>query len=332
MQVKLDWRQLHSVRENTPKPTSALSGILEKHKELFKDEVGTIRGTKARLHVDPNAQPKFFRPRTVPYALRSRMEQTLTQQGVIEPVDFADWAAPIVPVVKKDDSIRICGDYKLTVNQAAKVDDLFASLAGGIFFSKLDLAHAYQQIVLDDEAKNLVVMNTHKGLYRYNRLPFGVSAAPAIFQRTMEIVLQGLVNVCVYLDDILVSGESVEAHLRNLEAVLTRLEEAGIRLKKKKCEFLLNEVEYLGYWISAKGLHPTNEKLEAVAACPTPIDVTQLKSFLGLLTYYGKFLPNLSTLLAPSTSSCRSTVSGPGEKNRREPSESLRPSSLPHHG
>ena len=311
MQVKLDWRQLHTVRENTPKPTtSALSGILEKHKELFKDELGTIRGTKAKLHVDTNAQPKFFRPRTVPYALRSRVEHTLTQleeQGVIEPVEFADWAAPIVPVVKKDDSIRICGDYKLTVNQAAKVDthplplidDLFASLAGGIFFSKLDLAHAYQQIVLDDEAKNLMVINTHKGLYRYNRLPFGISAAPAIFQRTMETILQGLSNVCVYLDDILVSEESEEAHLRNLEAVLTRLEGAGIRLKKKKCEFLLNEVEYLGHRISAKGLHPTNEKLEAVTTCPTPNDVTQLKSFLGLLTYYGKFLPNLSTLLAP---------------------------------
>ena len=123
---------------------------------------------------------------------------------MIEPVQFSEWAAPIVP-----GSIRICGDYKLTacVNRAAKTDtfplprieDLFASLAGGQMFSKLDLAHAYQQLQLDEESKKLVVINTQKGLFRYNRLPFGVSAVPAIFQRTIEGVLRGIPNVCVYL-------------------------------------------------------------------------------------------------------------------------------------
>ena len=308
--VKLDRSQLHAIREDVPQHSPALTALLHKHKQLFNDELGTIQGTKAKLHIDPNAQPKFYRPRNVPYAIRGRVDQALTcleEQGVIEPVDFADWAAPIVPVMKKDGSIRVCGDYKLTVNQAAKVDtyplplidDLFSSLAGGTTFSKLDLAHAYQQVTLDDDAKKVVVINTHRGLYRYNRLPFGVSAAPSIFQRIVESILQGLPNVCIYLDDILVSGESEEAHLRNLGAVLTRLEQAGIRLKREKCEFLLPQVEYLGHCISAKGLHSTEEKVEAIKACPTPTDVTQLKSYLGLLTYYGKFLPNLSTLLAP---------------------------------
>ena len=114
----------------------------------------------------------------------------LLQAGIIEPVQMAEWAAPIVPVVKLDGSIRICGNYKVTVNKAAEVesyplpriDDLLASLGGGKTFTKLDLAHAYQQVPLADCAKQYVVINTLQGLYRYNRLPFGITSAPAIFQ------------------------------------------------------------------------------------------------------------------------------------------------------
>ena len=204
-------------------------------------------------------------------------------------------------------SIRICGDYKVTINQASqadsyplpRIDDLFASLAGGKKFSKLDLAHAYQQIQLDDVSKKLVAINTHKGLFQYNRLPFGVSAAPSIFQRTMETLLQGLPGVCLYLDDILITGQSDQEHLTNLSAVLQKLAAAGMKLKPTKCFFMLQEVEYLGHKISAKGLEPTQEKVQAIIDAPAPRNVSQLKSFLGMLNYYGKFLPNLSTCLAP---------------------------------
>ena len=117
----------------------------------------------------------------------------LVQEGILEPVQFSEWAAPIVPVIKPDKSVRICGDFKLTVNQASKldrypiprIDDLFATLAGGESFTKLDMSQAFQQILLDEESKSYVVINTHKGLFRYNRLPFGVSSAPGIFQRVM---------------------------------------------------------------------------------------------------------------------------------------------------
>ena len=212
-----------------------------------------------------------------------------------------------MPVLKQDGSLRICGDYKVTVNQAAKtdcyplprIDDLFASLAGGKAFSKLDLAHAYQQLQLDDESKKLVVINTHKGLFRYNRLPFGVSAAPAIFQRTIVGILQGIPNVCVYLDDILVTGETEEKHLETLNKVLNRLEEAGMRLKPNKCAFLLPAVEYLGHHISAEGIRPTQEKIRAIMEAPAPQDVTQLRAFLGLVNYYGKFVGQMSSILAP---------------------------------
>ena len=127
-------------------------------------------------------------------------------------MEFSDWAAPIVLVVKTDGSIRICGNYNFTVNQAAKldkyplswIDDIFASLEVGKIFSKLDLAHAYQQVALDEASKKFTTINTSKGLYHYTHFPFGVSLAPAIFQRMMEGLLQGILNVSVYLDDILI--------------------------------------------------------------------------------------------------------------------------------
>ena len=180
------------------------------------------------------------------------------------------------------------------------MEDILASLAGGKSFSKLDLAHAYQQLVLDEESKKYTTtINTDKGLYQYNRLTVGVSAAPAIFQRTMENILQGLPKVCVYIDDILVTGQTEAEYLQNLHKVLTRIEEAGMRLKRAKCKFLMESVEFLGHVISAEGVLPNKKKVEAVLATPTPKDVSQVRSFLGLMNYYGRFLPNLSSVLAP---------------------------------
>ena len=146
-------------------------------------------------------------------------------------------------------------------------------MAGGKSFTKLDLAHAYTQIPLDELSKQYVTINTHKGLFRYNRLPFGVSAAPSIFQRTMEGLLQGIPYVSIYLDDILITGTSDEEHLATLDKVLSRLEEAGLRLKRSKCAFMLPSVEYLGHKISAKGLQPTREKVRAVNEAPPPNNV-----------------------------------------------------------
>ena len=124
---------------------------------------------------------------------------------------MSDWAAHIVPVLKRDGPVRVCGDYKLTVNQVGKLDpyplprieDLFSRLSPGKRFTKLDIAHAYQQIPLDDDSRNSVSINAHKGLFRYNRLPFGVHSAPAIFQRAMEGLLRYIPSMVVYIDDIL---------------------------------------------------------------------------------------------------------------------------------
>ena len=143
------------------------------------------------------------------------------------------------------------------------------------------------------------MINTTKGLFQYQRLPFGISSAPAIFQRTIDSLLQDLPGVIAYLDDLFVTGNSREDHLQNLEKVMARLESAGVTLKKSKCVFLTTSVEYLGHIIDKKGLHPSSEKIRAIKEAPEPKNLTELKSFLGLINYYSKFLPNLACFLSP---------------------------------
>ena len=135
--------------------------------------------------------------------------------------------------------------------------DLFATLSGGKSFSKLDLSQAYQQLLLDEESSKFVTINTQRGLFRYTRLPYGVASAPALFQRVMDTVLQGIPGTLCYIDDILVTAKDDEEHLRILAQVLQRLQKYGFRVKKAKCQFLQKSVEYLGHVVDAKGLHAT---------------------------------------------------------------------------
>lgn len=305
--LRLDWNCIRQVQNTV---NTNLHSLLQKHQAVFSDQLGLLKGFEAKIHVDPSAKPVFCRARSVPYSMKLKVEEALdrlVKDEVLEPVQFASWAAPIVPIVKPDKSVRICGDFRLTVNQASKLDqyplprieDLFSNLSGGKTFSKLDLSQAYQQLALSEDSKQYLVINTHKGLYRYNRLPFGVSSAPAIFQRVMESLLKGIDGVVVYIDDILVTGKTEEEHLSTLGEVLTRLQSAGLHLKKEKCKFLCESVTYLGHRIDANGLSPLPEKVAAVRDAPVPKNVAELKSYLGLLSYYSRFLSNLSTVLAP---------------------------------
>ena len=229
------------------------------------------------------------------------------EEGIIQARQFADWAAPLVPVVKIDGSARICGDYKVTANKAMKVDthtiprikELFTAMSGGVLFTKLDLSHACLQLQLDESTKDYLVINTHKGLFEYTHIPFGVASTLSIFQRTMDNLLQGLEHVVVYIDDILITGRTEEEHLRTLGKVLPILEEARMCLKKEKCVFIVPSMEYLGHSINKEGLQPTADKVRAITEPPQRTNVSELKAFLGLINYYGKFMQNLSTVLAP---------------------------------
>jgi predicted aspartyl protease len=187
--IKLNWRNIFQLEEanTTNTTTQRVEELVQKYEQVFQEVLGTFTGPKANIHVAADAKPIYCKARPVPYSLKKKVEEELERlqaEGTVEPVQFAEWAAPIVPVVKEDKSVRICGDYKVTVNQAAKLDnypipkaeDLFATLSGGDKFSKLDMSQAYQQIPLEDQSKKFTTINTHKGLFQFNRFTYGVSS------------------------------------------------------------------------------------------------------------------------------------------------------------
>ena len=210
-------------------------------------------------------------------------------------------------MLKRDGSVRICGDYKVTINKVSRleqypiprIEDLYTKLSGGKKYTKLDMSNAYLQVELDDTLKRCTTINKHMGLFEYNILPMGIASSPAIFQRKIDTVLQGLSGVVAYMDDLLVTGANDEEHSNNLREVLSRLSEAGIHLRLNKCVFEVENVEYLGYMIDEEGIHPVEKAIKAIEKLPRPTSVTELKSFLRLINYYRRFLPNLAHVLAP---------------------------------
>ncbi|XP_037528675.1 uncharacterized protein K02A2.6-like [Rhipicephalus sanguineus] len=289
-------------------PNTGLEALLSEYADVFAPGLGLCKGPPVTFQLKENVVPRFFKARTVPYALKDKMSDALDQlvaQDVLTPVKTAEWATPVVPVLKKDGSLRICGDFRMTVNAATateqyplpRVEDIFAKLNGGEVFTTLDLRQAYNQLPLDEHAQKIAVLNTQKGLFCFKRLPFGVSSAPAVFQRRMDALLSDIPGVQVYLDDIIVAEK--RSDMSRLRKVLQRLREYGLRLHKEKCKFRQGEVTFLGHRIDAKGLRPKDENIKAVREAPEPTSVSELKAFLGLVNYYGKFLPNLATVLAP---------------------------------
>jgi hypothetical protein len=288
-----------------------VQALCKKYDEtVFKPGLGKLKEIKASLKLKQNTQPKFCKPRPVPYAVKPKLEATLEKmvaEGNIEKVDYSEWATPIVAVVKPDGSVRVCGDYKVTVNPCLEVnqhplpriEDCFQAMNRGKKFTKLDLAQAYNQVPLEEVAKELTTINTHLGLYRWNRLPYGVASSPAIFQEIMDKILHGTQHTVWYLDDILITGETEQEHLQNLNEVLRQLEKYGLCVRKRKCTFFQESVQYLGYTIDSEGFRPVQEKVEAIVSAKEPESIEQLQSFLGMVNYYGKFIPKLSTITAP---------------------------------
>ena len=228
----------------------------------------------------------------------------LEKLGVIKKVEQSDWVSPIVCVPKKDGSLRICGDFKVLVNRVLldnpypllDMKDIFATLGSGTVFSKIDLSNTYQQMELNMKSQQYQTVNTHKGLYAYQHLTYGITSAPALFQSTVDQILQGMDNVCCCIDDIIIRTDPHE-HLQVLDELLTQLERHGILAKKSKCEFMVPSIEFLGYHVDREGRHPTDEKIAVISKAPSPKNVAEFHSYLGLLNYYGHFIPNLSTLL-----------------------------------
>lgn len=282
----------------------------QQYSELFSEKLGTFNKYKIKLSLKENSKPIFFKARPIAFALRDKVDKEIDRLvglGILEPVEYSDYASPIVPVLKRDGSVRLCADYSVSINKQLiaeqyplpTINELFSKIHGGHQFSKLDLSMAYNQFILDDESKNITCINTNRGLYRFNRLVFGLTSAPAIFQRAIEGVLAGINGVLCLLDDILITGKDRNEHMERLNIVLSRLQDAGLTLRKEKCNFFQDEVSYLGYIISKDGLKKAPEKIKAMVEAPVPANVSQLQSFLGLVNYYRNFVPNASIILRP---------------------------------
>ena len=190
------------------------------------------------------------------------MVDNMRKQGVVQ-LSVSPWASPIVLVPKKDGTYRFCVDFwrlnavtKKDVYPLARIDDILDTLGESKFFSSLDLASGYWQVELDPESRQKSAFTTYCGLFEFVRMPFGLCNVPAMFQRLMQKVLAELEwRTCfVYLDDILVASRSFDEHLQHLHKVFTRLRDAGLRLKPRKCSLLRDEVPFLGHIISIDGV------------------------------------------------------------------------------
>ncbi|XP_048480662.1 uncharacterized protein K02A2.6-like [Plutella xylostella] len=303
----------HSLSEDDP----LLQQLRDEFLTVFAGGLGTYR-SRMRFHL-ADETPVFVKARPLPLALRPRVEQELERlqrEGVIYKVERSDYGTPIVPVVKSNGDIRVCGDYKITINKLLKefhyplprIDEIFTALGGGEQYTKLDLSHAYQQVLLSEESQPMTAITTHIGTFVYKRVPFGINCVPENFQKLMEETLSGVPSTVVFQDDICITGRDKETHLHNLRQVLNRLKDAGLRINWSKCEFFKQSVTYLGYRIDKDGLHTDERKIKAIVAAPTPENVTQLKGFLGLVNFYSKFFSNLSSILKPLYNLLKSNV------------------------
>ena len=223
--------------------------------------------------------------------------------GVIEKVDKpTDWVNSIVIVEKSNGDIRLCLDPK-DLNRAVKrefsqmptAEEIMSQMSGATIFSKLDASAGYWQVKVDEASSDLLAFNTPFGRFKFKRLPFGVHCASEVFSKRISEILDGLDGVAHIQDDIIVWGTDQENHDNNLSKVLERIKESGLKLNKKKCEFGIREIKYVGHIFSDKGLCIDPSKVEAIRNMPVPQTVAEVHRFLGMVAYLGKFIPNLSS-------------------------------------
>ena len=227
-------------------------------------------------------------------------------EGIIEQ-SSSEWASPIMLVKKKDNSLRLCVDYRklngLTPMDAypmPRIDDLIDKLGKAKYITTLDLTRGYWQVPLKPEARSKTAFVTPFGLYQFTVMPFGLSGAPATFQRMMDNLTRGLSeSTGAYLDDLVIYSSTWKDHLRQVRAVLSRLRGAGLTAKPRKCQFGMSKCIYLGHVVGSGTVSPDPSKLEAIRSFPIPTTKKQVRAFLGLTGYYRRFIPDFASVATP---------------------------------
>ena len=289
--------------------------MLKLHAALVLEDGERGETDLTRFSIDTgDAQPRKQPARRIPFAVREEVSKQIDEMEsnrIIQPSSSA-WASPIVLVRKKDGGMRFCVDYrqlnlvtKKDTYPLPRIDDRLDQLGNARFFSTLDLAAGYWQIRMAPEAQEKTAFVTHQGLYEFEVMPFGLTNAPAAFQRLMEQILlplnpkHGAEFVNVYVDDVIVFSSSLEDHLEHLCQVVCKIMEAGLKLKPSKCHFARAEVEYLGFLVTPAGLKPTMLHVRAVEGFPVPTSQKELLQFLGLASYYRRFIPQFARIAHP---------------------------------
>ena len=298
--------------ELTQGEKETFSELLLKYADLLAFSTADLgRTSKLRHTINTGDAPPIRQPvRRVSPPQREQVKNLLADMldhGVIEP-SSSPWASPVVLVRKKDGSMRFCVDYR-RLNEVTRkdayplprIDMTLDSLHGSQWFSTLDLASGYWQVEMEEPDREKTAFCTTEGLYQFKVMPFGLCNAPASFQRLMDLVLSGLQwsQCLVYLDDIIVLGRSFQEHINNLESVLQRLQESGLRLKPAKCCFFQTQVHYLGHVISRDGVATDPQKTSKVATWPVPQCKREVQQFLGFANYYRRFIRDFAQLARP---------------------------------
>ena len=291
---------------------ASLEHLVTQYSDIFsKNEADIGKTTMLEHRIETgDAAPVRQSPRRIPMRLREEVErqkEKMLQNGIIEE-SSSPWRSPIVLAKKKDGSFRFCVDLRAVnaVTQSLpvplpRVDDSLDNLAGAQFFSTLDMASGYWQVDVAKEHREKTAFSTGKGLHQFRAMPFGLKNAGATFQRLMELVLAGMdsKSCLVYIDDVIVFGETEHAHLKHLEEVFERIRAAGMKLKPQKCCLARDEVVFLGHKVGKTGVQPDPANINKVRNWPRPKKADELKSFLGLAGYYSRFVPNYSDLVRP---------------------------------
>ncbi|GJP46357.1 hypothetical protein CLOM_g5654, partial [Closterium sp. NIES-68] len=293
-----------------------LAKIIREYPEIFPDDLPSglppERPQDHKIELEPDAQPtvrtqwRLTQPEL--QELRNQLDYLLAK-GFIRP-SISPFAAPILFTPKKDGGLRMCTDYRalnrVTIKSRypiPRMDELIDNLRGARYFLKIDLRGGYHQIRVFADDCHKTAFRTRYGSYEYTVMPFGLTNAPSTFQLTMNGVFRDLLDKCViiYLDDILIYSKTREQHLKDLEAVFQRLQQHRLITKGSKCEFLKQELEFLGHVISTEGIRIDPKKLRAIQEWKPPTDLQQLQSFLGFVNYMRRFISNMAGLTGPLT-------------------------------
>lgn len=296
--------EINAVHESDMKDS-----IMRKYPDVFQG-IGKLKGRQVKLHVDESVTPIAQPLRRTPFNLREQVEAKITElidNDIIEPVENATpWVNPVVIVPKPSGEIRLCLDMR-RANEAIErvrfpiptVDEILQELNGSKVFSKLDLKWGYHQIELDEKSRDITTFSVHNGLYRYKRLFFGVNSATEQYQHEVQRAISGIEGARNISDDIIVHGPDQETHDKRLEAVVNRLAQSGLTLNSEKCEFNMAELTFMGLLLSEKGIGTTDARVKAVREFREPQNVSEVRSFLGLVTYSSRFIPDFATKSEP---------------------------------